>query len=138
MSDINHSGIITKIENGIAEVLINDHLSCEGCGAKNACISGSSKDKKFHISLDGQNYKTGDEVRFSLSQRSAMNAVAWAYVIPFFVLIFSLIIFSFFFSEIKAALLSLALLAIYYLLVYINRQYFDKNFSLKLKNSSDE
>lgn len=138
MSEINHRGIITKIENGIAEVLITDNISCEGCGAKNACLSGGSKDKKFHVSMEGQICNIGDEVHISLAQKSAMNAVVWAYIIPFFVLLGSLAIFSLFFSEIKAALFSLALLAIYYLLVYFNKQYFDKNFSLKLKNNSDE
>ena len=54
MSEINHRGIITKIENGIAEVLITDNISCEGCGAKNACLSGGSKDKKFHVRWMGR------------------------------------------------------------------------------------
>ncbi|MGE5355420.1 MAG: SoxR reducing system RseC family protein [Deltaproteobacteria bacterium] len=138
MSEINHKGVITRIENGIAEVLITDKINCEGCGAKSACISGNSNDKKFNINLEGKDYNPGDEVYFSLSQSSAINAVIWAYIFPFFVLVGSLLLFSLYFSEIKSALFSISLLAFYYVLIFINKRYFDRKFRLKIKNNSDE
>lgn len=138
MDDINHNGIISEIRNGMAEVLITDNIRCEGCGVQNACISGGKKDNTFYIDTAGQNFNSGDKVQVILTNNSALNAVIWAYVFPFFVMILSLIILSFFLDEVLAGLFSFGLLTVYYLLIYINKRYFDKRFKLKLKHSSDE
>jgi sigma-E factor negative regulatory protein RseC len=138
MDEINHNGIIARVENGKAEVHITDNITCEGCGSKDACISGGKKDNVFFVDTFGQIYNTGDKVKVVLSQNSALNAVIWAYVIPFFVLIFSLIIFSFFLEELPAGLFSFGLLAVYYFMIYVNKSYFDKRFKLNLKHNSDE
>ncbi len=138
MSEIVHKGIITRIEDKVAEVLITDNISCEACGAKDACISGGKKDQHFLIDIDQSNYKIGDSVIVSLSQTSALTAVVWAYVFPFIVLMSSIIIFSLFFNELMAAIISFTMLAAYYFLLYISKEYFNKKYRLKLKHNSDE
>lgn len=138
MSEITHKGIITQIEGKIAEVLITDNISCEACGAKDACISGGKKDQHFLLDIDKPEYKIGDSVIVSLSQASALTAVVWAYLFPFIVLMSSIIIFSLFFHELLAAIISFSMLAVYYFLLYISKDYFNKKYRLKLKHNSDE
>jgi sigma-E factor negative regulatory protein RseC len=138
MSEIIHKGIITRIEDKIAEVLITDNISCEACGAKDACISGGKKDQHFLIEIEKSDYKIGDSVIVSLSQTSALTAVVWAYIFPFVVLMFSIIIFSVFFNELIAAIISFTMLGVYYFLLYILKDYFNKKYRLKLKHNSDE
>jgi len=138
MSEIVHKGIITRIEDKVAEVLITDNISCEACGAKDACISGGKKDQHFLLDIDKPDYKLGDSVIVSLSQSSALTAVVWAYVFPFIVLMSSVIVFSLFFNELIAAIISFTMLALYYFLLYISKDYFNKKYRLKLKHNSDE
>lgn len=138
MSEIVHKGIITRIEDKVAEVLITDNISCEACGAKDACISGGKKDQHFVLDIDKPDYKLGDSVIVSLSQSSALSAVVWAYVFPFIVLMSSIIVFSLFFNELIAAIISFTMLALYYFLLYISKDYFNKKYRLKLKHNSDE
>ena len=138
MNEINHNGIISGIKSGVVEVLITDNISCDGCGIKNACISGGKKDNVFFVDSQGQDFSSGDRVQITLSHNRALNAVVWAYIFPFIVMIVSLVILSLFFNELMAGLISFVLLAVYYFLIFLNKKYFNKRFRLKLKNISDE
>jgi sigma-E factor negative regulatory protein RseC len=115
MNKIKHDGIITKIEDNKITVSIQSLSACGGCTAKSMCNLSESKTKEVEV-VSSKKYNLGDEVTITMNYGSGLDAVFWAYCMPFIVLMASLIILvSTTHNELLSAVCALVAVAIYYL-----------------------
>jgi sigma-E factor negative regulatory protein RseC len=132
--DIEHLGVITKLENGIAHVRIIQNSACSACHAKGACSAADSAEKEVEALTEGQQFELGQQVMIKGRSVLGLQAVLYAYLLPFVVLFVTLIIVS---SQTKNELLS-ALAAIgslvpYYAVLFLFKNKLSKKFTFFIK-----
>jgi len=130
---IEHSGIITKIENDCIYVSITQLAACAECHAKTMCSISESKNKIIEIPYTESGFKPGDSVMVTGTPTMGLMAVLYAFVIPLTVILLMLFIFDHFFgSETLAALLCIVSLALYFVVLYLFRKKLKKKFVFTL------
>jgi sigma-E factor negative regulatory protein RseC len=135
INNIEHPGIIEKLEPKIAHVRITQQSACASCHSKSYCGMGDNTDKVVEVSIQDQtNYNIGDEVTITLEQNLGYRALLMGYLIPFMILLAALIIvLQITNNEAIAALTALFLMLPYYFLLYKYRSKIRKTFTFKLK-----
>lgn len=120
---IEHTGIITEINNGEIKVQIAQLSACSSCHAKNACTASDTKDKIITVETTDTNFKIGDFVSLSGSTSIGLLAVLIAFIIPFsLILVCLLILNQYDISESLSGTISLGTLIPYYLIVSLYNQ----------------
>jgi len=125
---IEHSGIITAIENGNIKVQIIQVSACSSCHAKGACSASDMEEKMVDVSSSDQSLKVGDRVVISAKSSMGFLAVFLAFVIPFILILVMLFITrNFTANEAVSGTISLSVLIPYYIILSLfNKKLKDK------------
>ncbi|MCK9303108.1 MAG: SoxR reducing system RseC family protein [Bacteroidales bacterium] len=130
--NIEHSGIITSINDLTIDVQIESNASCGACAAKRMCGMTETQTKTIKVlkkngsitgeQIDDTNYKVGDKVVVGVASAMGLRAVRLSYLYPTLLLVASLMIaIEMFDSEGVAALVSIAVVAVYYFVLWLFR-----------------
>lgn len=131
---VTHPGIVSKIENGKAEVTVITKSACASCEIKGSCNISETKEKIIEVDLlPGDKYEKGQNVVVEMKQSLGHWAVLIGYFFPFLVVLGGLITFiSLGIDQGIAGLSSLLLLGVYYLVLYFLRGYLSTKFSQRI------
>lgn len=133
---IKHSGVVQSIDGMLIRVKIVQTSACAACSAKGLCSSAESKEKTVDIfDKDANNYSVGDQVDIIGTTSLGLQAVWWAFGIPFVLIILTLFV-SFALTdgnESLSGIISILSLIPYYIFLYFYRDKMAKKFSFKLK-----
>ncbi len=134
--NIEHPGIIDKIENERVWVKIQPQSACGSCHSKSYCSMAESVDKVIEVQNEqsGKALKKGERVKIVLRRSLGYKALFLGYLLPFLILIFSLIItLSLHINEGLAAGISILLLVPYYSFLYVKRDAIRSSFHFFIK-----
>lgn len=124
---IEHTGIITHIDEKIIQVSIIQKSACSDCHAKGVCTSADMDDKVIEVKRTDNSFKTGDKVMLIGQTSMGLLAVLLAFVIPFLLILLSLFLMGQYTdNEAISGTVSLSVLIPYYIILSL--------FNKKLKN----
>lgn len=125
------------VKNNALIVNIVNQSACSGCHAKGACTVADYQDKEIEVTEFKNTYQVGDEVTILFKQTKGFTALAWGYVVPFFLVLGTLIAtLEITGDELKSGLLSLAVLVPYYITLYFFRHLLKKVLKFELEEIS--
>ncbi|MFN2395348.1 MAG: SoxR reducing system RseC family protein [Bacteroidales bacterium] len=134
--NIEHPGIIDRIEDKRVWVSIQPRSACGNCHSKSYCGMAEVAEKIVEVQTpgNGKTYQTGQHVIISLKKSLGYRALLLGYLFPFLILMLSLILLiSVTRNEALAAITSILLMVPYYLLLYINREKIKSSFRFYIK-----
>lgn len=132
--NINHPGIIERIENNVVYVHITQYSACAGCHAKSACTAAGKKDKIIEVEDTSGNYQIGEAVLLTGQSSMGMEAVVLAFVLPVIVVLVAVIAGSAMgWKETMSGLFGICMLIPYYGILYVLRDKLKKHFVFRLK-----
>ncbi|MCF8297069.1 MAG: SoxR reducing system RseC family protein [Saprospiraceae bacterium] len=132
--NIEHSGIITKIDDSTIYISIIAESACVSCSAKGMCNVSDMKEKIIEVSNHNYDYKVGEKVTVVLEKSLGMKAVFYGYFLPLIIVVTSLIILTATsVNEGLAALVSIGLLIPYYIALNFNKDKLKKKFEFRIK-----
>ncbi len=134
MDEIKHRGTVLERNGDILKVLLLEASGCATCSVKGSCSVGDVEEKVLEIHSPDDNLEVGDEVYVSMSNKKAMEALFWAYILPFIVLLVTIVVLSNYMNELYIGLISIGMLAAYYLILSFNKSFFKKQFNLEIKS----
>ncbi len=131
---VTHPGVINKVEDGKAEVMVVTHSACASCEIKGVCSISDTKEKIIEVDLGpGENYAKGQPVTVEMKASLGHWAVLLGYFFPFLVVLIGLVLFiSAGMDQGIAGLLSLLLLAFYYVMLYFFRGFLRSRFTQQI------
>ena len=137
MSDIiQHQGTVESIDGSHIRVRIVQTSACATCVAHKYCNSSESKEKMIDVyTRDAATYQVGQSVNVFGTTSMGMQAVLWAFGVPFVVLV-AVLYASIMLTdgdEPLSALLAMSTLVVYYLILYICRHRMEKKFVFTIK-----
>lgn len=136
-NNIEQSGVVMEVREGLVVVQIVSTSMCSACHAKGACNSSDSKDKDIHVrTKDYGSYKEGDLVVVYMEKRLGFKAVFLGFVLPFLIMISSIILLKTInpnTQDINLALLGIASLIVYYVLLHLLRDRIESRFEFKIR-----
>ncbi|MEG0807684.1 MAG: SoxR reducing system RseC family protein [Alistipes sp.] len=89
---IEHSGVVERIEGATVFVRITSQSACGTCKAREACGLSESQEKIIEArSATASEYAVGEHVTVGIRQRSGLIAVVLAYVMPLVLLLILLV-----------------------------------------------
>lgn len=134
-SEIEHAGVVYKIENNTITVKIIAHPGCASCHASGLCNESGSVDKYFTVPYqDG--ISKGQDVKIVTTLSTGFRALFIGYILPLIILLGSLIVMlALGVGEFWTAIGSLAIVAVYYFLIFKLRDRIAKNINFTLKPS---
>ncbi len=116
-----HTGVATRVEDGVASVEIEKLSACDECRAKLLCVGGHGRAGLIRAECL-EPLGPGDRVRLEMPPAAGWFAVLIAFVLPFILLVTT------FFTleahgagELVAGLAALLVLPVYYVLAYTQR-----------------
>lgn len=133
---IEHSGTVIGVENGVLKVEILNSSACGACSAANMC-SASEKRRKVVDVLpeDGVDYAVGDVVEFVGEESMGVKAVVIAYVVPTLLVVGGLVLGHLAgWGDGASALAGLFPLVPYYIALNLLRHKLDRSFVFKTRN----
>lgn len=137
MSDIiQHQGTVESIRDGHVCVKIVQTSACATCAAHKFCNSSESKEKLIDVyTKDAFDYRIGQSVNVFGTTSMGMQAVFWAFGVPFVVLV-AVLYLTWMLSggdEPLSALAAMGALAVYYLILYMCRHRMEKKFVFTIR-----
>ncbi len=132
---ITHTGIVGHVTTNLVQVRIAQTSACGGCSVRAHCNASESKEQLIEVvTSEWMRYSSGDVVRVQGSVGMGMQAVLWAFGVPFCILVAVLIVaMQLMASEILSAGIALCSLVPYYLALYLKRDLFRKRFSFTIE-----
>lgn len=132
---IEHAGIITRIENGIIQVQIVQQSACSACHAKGACTASDMDEKIVEIETTDNSFKVGDSVIIFGQQSMGLFAILLAFVIPFLLILTTLFVLRNSISnDAIAGAVAIGMLAPYYIIIYSFESKIKTKFKFEIKN----
>ena len=129
-------GIIEKVTDDTLEIRIKCMSSCECCSGRENCgiKSQISKILKIKADVDNKKYREGQEVELSVSLKTGIVSLFFAYILPL-ILVVSVLCISLYFtnSETASAIYSLSILFPYYFLLFYLNSWLKKRLEIKIK-----
>lgn len=131
---ISHPGIIKEIKDNSLIVSIITTSGCASCEIKGACSASEMTEKEVEVAREkGQEYHRNQAVTVAMNKGLGLQAVWWAYLLPFLLVMGGLIGFGSITNEQGiVGILSLALLIPYYAILYLTRQRMKNRFAFYL------
>lgn len=127
---IEHTGIITRIDNKNIRVQIVQQSACSSCHAKGACSAADMDEKVVDVESNDASLKVGDQVVIFGQNSMGLLAVLLAFVIPFLLILLTLFVLrNLVASDSVAGLIALGTLVPYYIIL----SFFNKQLKSKLK-----
>lgn len=131
---IEHSGIITKIDDSTIYISIIAESACASCHAKGMCNVSEMTEKIVEVSNHNYDYKVGETVTVVLEKALGMKAVFYGYFLPFLIVLSSLIILiATTGHEGLSGLVSIGLLIPYYIALNFNKDKLKQKFEFRIK-----
>ncbi|MDR1678254.1 MAG: SoxR reducing system RseC family protein [Prevotellaceae bacterium] len=129
-TDIEHQGVVIRIEAGTAVVRIVQNSACAACHAKGACSAADKAEKDITVPLpEGRAIEVGQEVWLVGRSSKGLQAVLYAYIFPLVLLMAVLLLVQYYMkSETIAAAAAVASLIPYYGMLYLFRKRLTKKF----------
>lgn len=124
-SQIEHSGVVSRIVGDTVHVTITSHSACGSCKARQACGLAETQEKVVEVRTPAAaQYALGDAVVVGVRRRAGGIAVLLAYVGALVVLLAVLAVAAgpLHWSEGHAALAALAGVALYYVVLWLFRK----------------
>ncbi len=134
MNEIKHKGTVLERNGDVVKVLLLEASGCATCSVKGSCSVGDVEQKILEIHSSDNNLDIGDEVYVLMSNKKAMEALFWAYILPFIVLLATIVILSNYLNELYIGLIAIGMLTAYYLILSLNKSFFEKQFNLEIKS----
>jgi sigma-E factor negative regulatory protein RseC len=133
---VEHSGIVTRVEEDKVQVSLLNVSACASCHAKGICAVSEAEQKIIDINnfanISGQ-YKIGETVNVSFQQSAGFKALLIGYILPFLLLFITLVTtWTISSNEALAGLLSLAVLLPYFFLLKLFNSRLNKTFSFTI------
>ncbi|MCC8154232.1 MAG: SoxR reducing system RseC family protein [Tannerellaceae bacterium] len=132
--EIQHTGIIQRIEGNSIFVKIIQQSACAGCHAKGICSAADSKEKLIEVTDYSGQFNVNEEIVISGKSSLGLFAVFLAFIIPLLLIIVILVaghLLSW--QESISALTALLTLLPYYVLLYFNRDKLKRTFIFTLR-----
>lgn len=137
MTDIiKHCGIVENINGSHIQVRIVQTSACSACSVKGHCNASESKEKLIDVfDAKASSYRKGQEVMLYGTTSMGMQAVFWAFGVPFLVLLITLFVAMRLTDgdELQSALIALLALVPYYLIIYMCRKKLSRKFSFTIE-----
>ncbi len=134
--NINHPGIIEKIEKNRMWVVIQPQSACGNCHSKSYCGMAEVAEKVVEVQSfrTDKSYEPGQRVTISLKKSLGYRALFLGYLLPFLILLSTLIIMlGLTANEGLSAIVSLLLMVPYYSILYIKRDLIKSSFRFFIK-----
>lgn len=134
--NIEHPGIIDRIEGKRVWVSIQPQSACGNCHSKSYCGMAEVAEKIIEVQPpeNDKAYQPGQHVIISLKKSLGYRALFLGYLFPFLILMLSLIVLiSVTGNEALAAITSILLMVPYYLVLYVNREKIKTSFRFYIK-----
>jgi len=134
-SEIEHAGVVYKIEENAITVKITAHPGCASCHASDLCNASGSVDKYFTVPFqDG--ISKGQNVKIVTTLSTGFRALFIGYILPLIILLGSLIVLlAAGVGEFWTSIASIAIVLFYYLIIFRFRDRIEKNINFTLKPS---
>lgn len=130
---IRHEGVVQQIADGRVMVIITQMPACAACKAARQCHAAESNEKTITVYGTYPQVKVGDRVVVAASASQGMQAVMWAFTLPFIILVAVLVaVIAAGGTELLAATLAIAATAVYYLALFLLRSRFTSHFSFRI------
>lgn len=92
-SQIEHSGVVERVERDAVYVKITSHSACGSCSARQACGLAEAQDKIVEVrTTDSGAYALGEAVMVGVSKNAGMVSVLLVYVVSLSVLVGALVV----------------------------------------------
>lgn len=135
-NEINHRGIIERIEGSVIYVRIMQESACSGCHAQHLCSASEQKEKVIEVTDNSNTYKLNEYVTIIGKTSMGLQAVFLAFVVPIILMLLVLILGNILsWNEAFSALFGLMLLIPWYGLLYLLRNQLKKKFIFTLKKT---
>jgi sigma-E factor negative regulatory protein RseC len=131
---LEHSGTVTKINDGKIYVNIEVQSACSGCHAKSICTNIDKQTRQIIVPQKDDTININDVVVVQLEEKNGFNAIFLGYFLPFLLLVASLIS-SLMTLDVQwlAGLISVGILIPYYFILFLCRKRIDKQFQFTIK-----
>jgi len=134
---IEHTGIISRIDKNLIQVLIIQESACSGCHANGACSAADMDEKLIDVESKDASYKVGDKVILSGQSSMGLLAVLLAFVLPFLLILLSLFVLrNYASSEAISGTISLSTLIPYYIILSFFRKKMKNKFQFSISKDS--
>jgi len=134
---IEHTGIISRIDKNLIQVLIIQESACSGCHANGACSAADMDEKLIDVESKDASYKVGDKVILSGQSSMGLLAVLLAFVLPFLLILLSLFVLrNYASSEAISGTISLSTLIPYYIILSFFRKKLKNKFQFNISKDS--
>ncbi len=134
-SEIEHAGVVYKIEENTITVKITAHPGCASCHASDMCNASGSVDKYFTVPYQ-EGIAKGQDVKIVTTLSTGFRALFIGYILPLIILLVSLIVMlAVGIGEFWTAIASISIVAFYYITLFILRDRIAKNINFTLKPS---
>ncbi len=113
-------GIVTEVNDGLANVTVTESDFCEECSAKIFCHSDSNT--RTVTVKDPYGVKPGDNVRISIKGRSVIAVSILLYGLPLLILVLGIFLGTKTIenhSEVYSSILGITLVAVYFFTIYL-------------------
>ena len=132
---IEHLGVVENIDGMHVKVRIVQTSACSTCAVKGHCNASERKVKIIDaFNFDSYTLSLGQQVNVFGTTSMGMQAVLWAFGIPFLVLFAMLfVLMGITDNEVVSALGAILALVPYYLIIYAMREKFSKKFTFTIK-----
>ncbi|MFI3262875.1 MAG: SoxR reducing system RseC family protein [Rikenellaceae bacterium] len=135
MKDITHKGVVLEVSDEVVHVKIVSQSACSGCHAKSACGASDTAEKIIDVKTnDYRDYKEGDSVEVSITQKSSIIVTILAYIVPT-ILVLALII-GFNINEVSdavAGIVALAFVFIYFVVLFMFKKHLNKKVAISIR-----
>ncbi len=135
--NIEHPGIIDKIESNRIWVSIQPQSACGNCHSKSYCGMAEVAEKIVEVQNFNaeRKYEQGQQVTISLKKSLGYRALFLGYLLPFLLVLITLILsLQFTQNESLSALLSLMIVIPYYSILYAKRELIKSSFRFYIKH----
>lgn len=121
-------GTVISSENNHVIVSVQCVSACASCAQKNICGGHGSKEKVYNIPVtDSAQYKKGQSVELSVSEKSLYLSMFLAYILPILILVTTVGIGEFLeFSDTASALMAIGSICVYGLILHCFRKKLEK------------
>lgn len=132
--EIRHRGVIFDISGRRIDVAVKPEDACGSCKAKSVCAVGAEGERIVSVMSEVPSiFKIGEQVEVSTARAMGINAVVYAYIIPFFIMfVLLLVLLDVGVSETVAGLSALGSVALYYIVLAFFRKKLEKTIIFKI------
>ena len=134
-AQIEHPGIIEKMEGGKVTVRIESRSACGSCHGRSHCSMSDMEEKTVEVQTTGMNgFRAGQSVILTLERSLGFKALVLGYIIPLIILIAGILLMMLITrNEALSALTGIFLLVPYYFWIYQIREKLRGHFHFRIR-----